>query len=126
MQTYCDQDLADTLAGWNDLVQVVEDRMPAHGIDRVSGISHGLYNAQDLLTAGLNPDRFASKLFSQARRPRCRHLGPRLRLPTAYELTTSPTKSLKTNEHPNSPICILRGDKTARSQFHGVNHILWG
>ena len=44
VQPYPDRDLADSLARWNGLVQAVEDRMPAQSIDRITGVSYGLYN----------------------------------------------------------------------------------
>lgn len=120
---YASRDLSEALERWNGLVQAIEERVPslpqeAHGVE-------GQYTHQSLLNAGLRTDSVAWNFLTKARKPRCTYLGPGLRIPSAAELISNPTKDVQDEGHRVNPVCVLRGDDMAKSPWGGIDQLPW-
>jgi hypothetical protein len=105
---YTAKDLQDTLEAWDLLVQAIEDRMPS--LPPNTDVDHGLFDDSAFRDASKLTDGFATRFFKGARKPRCRFLGPGLRLPTADELASRSFTDMEDDDMPIKPIPILLAD----------------
>lgn len=100
-------DVDDAIAAWNDLVHLINERIPG---TTQEPFSPGLFEASDLVAAGIKEGTFAWAFYRKACRPNFRFVAPGgLQVPSRDQLLNSPfEKGWESNtKHPSCPKPIL-------------------